>query len=164
MGHELQRDGHLVLPSILTPATVDRLMVALQKVQEREAMCQKKRKGGKEFIALAKKYAPRMENCRKPEYDSGFIGGWQTLRQKFQDLRRLTPGQVAAEQDEFLESVIGHPQMLALARNILGQDIRWDHMTALNRPSGKAGLPYHTHSYADGKFHYTVTDGGEPFP
>jgi hypothetical protein len=60
-----------------------------------------------------------------------------------------TPGKYAAEHDAFLASLIAHPQMLALARSILGESIRYDHCVALNRLAANPGLRWHTHEYAD---------------
>ena len=59
------------------------------------------------------------------------------------------PNRFAAEYDEFLESLIGHPQMLALARQVLGGDIRYDHCVTLNRPGGNQGSSWHSHTYSD---------------
>ncbi len=59
------------------------------------------------------------------------------------------PNRFAAEYDEFLESLIGHPQMLALARQVLGQDLRYDHCVTLNRPGGNQGTGWHSHTYSD---------------
>ena len=57
--------------------------------------------------------------------------------------------QIAAELDEYLESLIGHPQMLTLARQILGDEVRYDHCAVLNRAPGFSGMRWHTHSYSD---------------
>ena len=59
------------------------------------------------------------------------------------------PNRNAAEYDSFLESLIVHPQMLALARSVLGEDIRFDHCVTLNRPAGNQGLRWHSHEYAE---------------
>lgn len=59
------------------------------------------------------------------------------------------PNQYAAEFDPYLASLIGHPQMLKLARDILGSDIRYDHCVSLSRRSGNAGSNWHSHSYGE---------------
>ena len=59
------------------------------------------------------------------------------------------PGAYAAEYNDYLESLIGHPQMLELARRVLGEEIRFDHCVALNRPPGNQGLGWHSHEYGD---------------
>ena len=59
------------------------------------------------------------------------------------------PRKYSAEYDDFLASLIGHPQMLALARAILGPDIRWDHCVALNRPAANKGQKWHAHGYGE---------------
>ena len=50
------------------------------------------------------------------------------------------PNRFSAEYDEFLESLIGHPQMLTLVRQVLGGDIRYDHCVSLNRPVAIKGF------------------------
>ena len=59
------------------------------------------------------------------------------------------PNRYAAEFNIYLESLIGHPQLLALARWVLGEEIRYDHCVALNRPGGDGGTHWHSHEYAE---------------
>ena len=59
------------------------------------------------------------------------------------------PNRFSAEYDSYLESLIAHPQMLELARKVLGEDIRYDHCVSLNRPGGNNGIGWHSHGYAD---------------
>ncbi len=59
------------------------------------------------------------------------------------------PNRFAAEFDTYLESLIAHPQMLQLARNVLGDEIRFDHCVTLNRNGGNRGIGWHSHGYAD---------------
>jgi len=59
------------------------------------------------------------------------------------------PNRNAAEYDSYLESLIGHPQMVGLARQVLGPEIRFDHCVTLNRPAGNQGLRWHSHEYAE---------------
>jgi hypothetical protein len=78
----------------------------------------------------------------------------------------------AAEHESYLASLIAHPQLLALAREVLGAEIRYDHCVALNRPPGDSGIHWHSHEYADDRpelgfvriFFYvngfTAADGG----
>ncbi len=66
-----------------------------------------------------------------------------------QDMEGHEPRRFAAEFDGYLESLIGHPQMLDLARSILGDDVRFDHCVALNRPGGNGGSKWHTHGYGE---------------
>jgi hypothetical protein len=65
------------------------------------------------------------------------------------DVKDPLPNRNAAEYDSYLESLISHPQMLALARSVLGENIRFDHCVTLNRPTGNKGLHWHSHEYAD---------------
>jgi|TARA_B110000240_G_scaffold195034_1_gene243773 hypothetical protein len=66
---------------------------------------------------------------------------------KDMDIKRK-PAKYAAEHDEYLESLIAHPQILVLARRVLGPLIRWDHCVSLVRAEGKTPLHWHTHDYA----------------
>ena len=59
------------------------------------------------------------------------------------------PKHYSAEFDAYLERVIVHPQLLELARSVLGDDIRFDHCVTLNRRGGYPGSGWHSHSYAD---------------
>jgi hypothetical protein len=58
------------------------------------------------------------------------------------------PMRYAAEHDAYLASVIAHPQMLELARAVLGEEIRYDHCVNLSRKGGNRGEGWHTHPYA----------------
>jgi len=62
------------------------------------------------------------------------------------------PRRFSAEYDAYLESLIGHPQLLGLAREILGEEIRYDHCVALNRPGGQRGMGWHAHGYGEENF------------
>ncbi|MBX3014384.1 MAG: hypothetical protein KF832_22875 [Caldilineaceae bacterium] len=59
------------------------------------------------------------------------------------------PNRNAAEYNSYLESLIGHPQLLALAHSALGDTIRFDHCVTLNRPTGNQGVRWHSHEYAE---------------
>jgi len=97
----LDRDGHLLLPGVLTSSACERLIESLARVE-----------------AL-----PETAEHR--------------------------PGGFAAEHDAYLAGLIAHPQMLALARGILGEDIRYDHCVNLSRHGGFAGQGWHSHAYAN---------------
>ena len=59
------------------------------------------------------------------------------------------PNHYAAEYDAYLASLIAHPQLVGLARAVLGDDIRFDHCVTLNRPGGNGGIGWHSHAYAE---------------
>lgn len=59
------------------------------------------------------------------------------------------PQRYSAECDAYLASLIAHPQLLDLARDVLGQSIRFDHCVALTRPAGNQGIGWHSHDYAN---------------
>ncbi len=99
----LDRDGHFVLPGLLTANTQERLTESLARIQS------------------------LIPNCKEGH----------------------EPNRFSAEYDTYLESVIAHPQMLELARKVLGDDIRYDHCVSLNRHGGNGGIGWHSHGYSD---------------
>ena len=101
--HQLDADGHLALPGLLTDEAQKRLIGALSHIQD--------------------------------------ISETQDLLPE--------PKRYAAEYDDHLASLIGHPQMLDLVRWMLGPEIRFDHCVTLNRRSGNDGLRWHSHSYGE---------------
>jgi len=98
----LDRDGHFVLPGILTDEACIHLTAALADIQS------------------------------LPREDEEYV-----------------PTRYAAEYNSYLESLIGHPQMLDLVRRVLGAEIRYDHCVALNREGGSGECAWHSHEYAD---------------
>jgi hypothetical protein len=59
------------------------------------------------------------------------------------------PQRYSAEWDEYLAGLIAHPDLLGLAREILGPEVRYDHCVALNRPEGNPGIGWHSHGYGE---------------
>ena len=100
---ELDRDGHFVLPGVLTPEACAQLTQSLARIEEL--------------------------------VDAG--------------VKDPLPNRNAAEYDSYLESLIAHPQLLGLARQVLGETLRFDHCVTLNRPSGNQGIRWHSHEYAE---------------
>lgn len=98
---QLDRDGHLCLPGLLTQSARNKLTESLARVE-----------------ALP-------------------------------DSEEYHPNRYAAEHEEYLASLIAHPQMLALVRSVLGDEIRYDHCVSLSRPGGNPGQGWHSHGYAD---------------
>ena len=101
------------------------------------------------------------------EMRSAMLGGGQLANPLFQGTGvgshhmnelRVTAGQgflpecFPPSHSPFLFDVITHPQHLGLHRLMLGQEIRFDHCTLLNRRPMFRGQGWHSHSYAeDGK-------------
>ena len=104
---ELDQQGHLILPGLLTQPARDALVAALGRVLE-----------------LHIEHGPEAPGER-------------------------SPSRYAAEHDSFLASLIAHPQMLALGRSILGDEIRYDHCVALSRVAAFPGMRWHSHEYSD---------------
>lgn len=152
---QLDSDGHLVLPGLLTDDAVDRLIGSMSKIQTLSSQVDTSTEGFRERAAMQKIFMSQMKAMEEAPEDEktakreDFQAEMETLREKFPELKRHGIGATAMEYDEFLESCVGHPQMLGLAREVLGQDIRFDHMVALNRPGGNVPMGYHTHEYSD---------------
>ena len=99
----MDKDGHILLPGILTPETCERLMSSFRKILD---------------------LTPSSVESHKPAH-------------------------YAAEYDSYLESLIPHPQLLDLARKVLGKEIRFDHCVTIIRPGGNGGTGWHSHEYAE---------------
>jgi hypothetical protein len=127
----LDHDGHLLLPAVLTPGTVQRAIAALGRIDE-----------------LEEEFAGTPEGRRKTELGFGrdpkpSPRAWGADGGRGQ--RDFID--VIAEHDAYLESFPGHPQLLALAQSVLGADIHWDHTTSIHNPRNFNN--YHTHGYAN---------------
>ncbi|MGY8827488.1 MAG: hypothetical protein ACKVJG_26840 [Candidatus Latescibacterota bacterium] len=59
------------------------------------------------------------------------------------------PNHYAAEYNAYLASLIAPPQLLGLAREVLGEPLRFDHCVTLNRPGGDGGAHWHSHEYGE---------------
>lgn len=99
----LDRDGHLVLPGLLTEGARARLTTSLASIAA--------------------------EPAAGPQ----------------------PPNHYAAEHDAYLAGLIAHPQLLSLARHVLGPEIRFDHCVSLNRPGGNGGAGWHSHEYGESR-------------
>ena len=99
----LDKDGHFLLPGILTAGACERLMSSFSHIQD---------------------LLPSAVESHKPSH-------------------------FAAEYDSYLESLIPHPQILDLARRVLGKEIRFDHCVTMIRPGGNGGAGWHSHEYAE---------------
>lgn len=100
---QMDRDGHVAFPGLLTEQAKEDLTTALSRI---EAM--------------------------RPTEKEGH------------EARRFS-----AEHDAYFESLIAHPQMLGMARSILGDDIRYDHCVSLTRLEGDRGTSWHAHEYGE---------------
>jgi hypothetical protein len=138
-------DGHVVLPGILTDETQARLIESLGRIVELDATHQLARASRKLALERARDSpgaTPEAKAAAKRALNSWGEDGGLGMR--------LSVGACVAEHDEYLESVVGHPQMLALAKGILGENIRFDHCcSSSGRVGGDQGMGYHSHSYAD---------------
>jgi ectoine hydroxylase-related dioxygenase (phytanoyl-CoA dioxygenase family) len=146
----MDTDGHVVLPGILTEETVERLIERLGAMNELDTRHQRVRAVKREALEATRDDEAATAGARRAAEEA--LNSWAGDGGLGM---RLSVGACIAEHDEYVESCVGHPQMLALARSILGEDIRFDHCC---NSSGRAGgdtpdrgMGYHGHSYADGR-------------
>ena len=149
---QMDHDGHLLLPGLMTPAATARLIEAIRRVGEFGGRW---KAGNRPKAILAR--LREMAEALDPASASYAADVAALQREKAEMYAQYphagdhSPGACPYEWDEFMEGIIGHPQMLALARGILGDDIRFDHQVLLNKSPGTAEQDYHTHEYADGR-------------
>ena len=61
----------------------------------------------------------------------------------------IKPRHYSAEHNDYLASLIAHPEMITLVQAAIGPEIRFDHCVALNRAGGDNGSDWHSHDYAE---------------
>jgi hypothetical protein len=119
---ELDTNGHIVLPAALTPETTQRCIDALTHIEELQREFNESALGRRkaEIQRLLQKHPNRTEEreLRRELREWGPDGSMGL---------RMSIGQLTAENNEYLESIVGHPEMLALARSVLGDELRFDH-------------------------------------
>ena len=59
------------------------------------------------------------------------------------------PEHFPAGYNEHILDMVTHPQMLAIHRLTLGEELRYDHCVALNRRCGYEGGSWHSHGYTE---------------
>ena len=138
----LNLDGHVVLPGVLTPETVQRTIHALQQIEELEQQWEATPEGRRKAEIQSQLQAPDLETSTREsllrELNTWSEDGGHGLRMGIR--------QVVAEHNEYLESILGHPDMLALAKSVLGPEIRFDHCCdSSGRQPGNTGMGYHSH-------------------
>jgi hypothetical protein len=144
---QLYLDGHVVLPGVLAPETVERTVSALVRIDELEAEFARTAMGRRKAEILQRLEQPQPLHPRERKELQRELNSWGADGGHGM---RMNIGQVVAEHDEYLESILGHPQMLALARSVLGDELRFDHQcTSSGRHAGNEGMGYHSHNYAD---------------
>ena len=144
---QLDLDGHVVLPGVLTPETIERTISALARIDELEAAFAQTALGQRKAEILQQLEQPQQLGPEEQQKLQRELNSWSDDGGHGM---RMNIGQVVAEHDEYLESIVGHPQMLALARSVLGDELRFDHQcTSSGRQPGNAGMGYHSHNYAD---------------
>ena len=111
---QLQLDGHLVLPGVLNEETIARTIEALTRIDVLEAEHAASPEGQRKAELQAALQQPELDGATREactaELNTWGPGGTHGLR--------MGIGQVVGEHDEFLESIIGHPEMLMLYAHI----------------------------------------------
>ncbi len=159
MSEALERDGHVLLPGICPPTTIDALTVAARRHQERA-------EGFKVTKPEAVEVMDAVQRATSPEDKERAMQTFQRLfHEQGADSGLVGPG--PAEHDQTLSEVVGHPELLEVMRCALGGSGRdaskvfFDHCVLLNRLPGTdwadGGMGMHSHSYADGYARDTVS-------
>lgn len=156
---ELARDGHVVLPNLLTDDTSQNVREALRRIHD----ITRSDPDLRAFHKLERELHRLRGSGRRDEASRArlreLLAGTRALQAKI----GYRPGQVCGEVDAYLREVIGHGQMLGLARAVLGGDIRFDHMVSLVKEGGHPGQDWHSHEYASGSrvFHVPSASSDE---
>ena len=115
MAADLERDGHLLLPGLCPPASIDTLTAAAQRVQ---AMAQTHAVTDPE--ALEVMAAMQREDASAEEKKRANAAFQRLFHERGADSGLVGPGSLSAEFDEIIGEVVSHPQLLDLARQALG--------------------------------------------
>jgi hypothetical protein len=129
----LELDGYLLLPGLLTPSVTEQLIQSIKDVSAIGATW-KQRNRPKSALAKLRQRQAELEGAG-PVYASdghaerlvAFERDKAMLLEQFPQAQDHSPGACPYEWSSFFEGVIGHPDMLQLARSVLGNDIRFDH-------------------------------------
>eukprot|EP01052_Picozoa_sp_SAG31_P040667 SAG31_NODE_5945_length_2246_cov_3.237075_2_plen_402_part_00 len=167
----LQRDGVIVLPGIFTESATERLIVACKNVQNyNDEWVNKDWLEPSLQSAWAAAGLRPPSSLASPELRAALTGGTQLGSRDstnlpgifdgsdfigLQDDKRVPflqgfcPEAFACGYDAMLLNAYTHPQMLALQRQMLGPELRFDHCLVFNRKAGFKGGSWHTHAYSE---------------
>ena len=146
---QLDCDGHLLLPGLLTPEATESIAGAIKQVGSFGGKWKAKHRPKAELAQL-REMAIRAGGAESDADATAFAKVAGELATRFPAAGMHSPGACPYEWNTTMAGVIGHPQMLRLARAALGPDIRFDHQVLLNKQPGTGEQAYHTHEYADG--------------
>jgi hypothetical protein len=169
---QFQRDGVIVLEGIYTEAATRRLTEACKSIQKcNDAWVNKDWLESPLMLAAWRAAGLRPPTALgSPELRAQMTGGTQLgardsssspglfdgsdfrglqadARAPF--LQGFCPEAFACGYDPMLLNAYTHPQMLALQRQMLGPDLRFDHCLVFNRKAGFEGGGWHTHAYSE---------------
>lgn len=123
MKAQMDTDGHVTLPGLMTAEAVRTATAACVRVQ---AMHEKftdritpLREAHAARVAQATSDAER-EALEEERWKPGVDGDFNLV---------LNPGSNCAEMDPFFEAALGHPSMKRIVDRVLGEDWRFDHCT-----------------------------------
>ena len=119
MAADLERDGHLLLPGLCPPASIDTLTAAAQRVQ---AMAQTHAVTDPEALEVVA--AMQREDASAEEKKRANAAFQRLFHERGADSGLVGPGSLSAEFDDTIGEVVSHPQLLDLARQALGARAR----------------------------------------
>jgi hypothetical protein len=164
-----RRDGVWVLPGIYTEAATARLLEACKRIQRcndewvnhdwlappmraawtaaglrpPSALAPSKMR---ESLTGGTQKGARDSSTKPGLFDgSDFIGLQEDRRAPH--MQGFCPEAFACGYDPMLLNAFTHPQMLALQRQMLGSELRFDHCLVFNRKAGFPGGMWHSHAY-----------------
>ena len=139
-----------MLPGVLTEETCARTIAALARIDELQAEYDSTAEGQRKIEIHSLLQQQDLTGAERQDLNDE-LNSWDDDGGHGM---RMGIKQIVAEHDEYLESVVGHPQMLALAKSVLGDPIRFDHQCdSSGRQPGNAGMGYHSHAYATDQPH-----------
>jgi hypothetical protein len=153
MKGQLDKDGHVMLPGVMTAEAVQAATTACIRVQaEHEVFTAR-------VTPLREAHAARVaEAATAEERDALEEERWRPGADGDFNLV-LNPGSNCAEIDPFFEAALGHPDMLKIVEGVLGKDWRFDHCTMANRKGGDGGIGWHSHGGSDADSWYDQPRG-----
>ena len=126
MKAQMDKDGHVVLPGLMTAEAVEIATAACARVQaiheEFTARLTPLRRAHEARVAAATSDAER-DALEEERWAPGADGDFNLV---------LNPGSNCAEIDPFFEAALGHPDMRQIVEGVLGEDWRFDHCTMVS--------------------------------
>lgn len=143
MKDQMDKDGHVIFPGLMTAEAVRTATDACVRVQAMHEEFTDRiaplREAHAARVELARSDAER-EKLEEERWKPGADGDFNLV---------LNPGSNCAEMDPFFEAAIGHPDMRKIVEGVFDKDWRFDHCTMANRKGGNGGIGWHSHGGSD---------------